>query len=178
MHHMSIAIAFSILLAPMRVRAEELPPNPYEDEPTPVALDEPEPVALETLAEAALVPAPPPTEDTIRQLDDVLEAGEDPIAAIEEPEPEPADVPSRAQTAAAIEAVTADVRECAAGQRSATVQLRFVFLSNGRVTTAYVDPETARLTPRERTCMARIARRAQLPSFARRRFEVTYSVRL
>lgn len=137
---------------------------------------------LEQLAALALAEPPPPPSEAIRALDELFaERGDDdPIGGVEVPPDPPSehlDVPSRAETAAAIARVTPSVRACAADQAGTVVELRFVFASTGRVTTAHVESRSTRLTPQQRSCIARAARRAEVASFARPRFEVTYAIR-
>lgn len=178
---------------PARTEAEAAPRAEAEPAPRvePAVVDEAEDDAPPVLADdrpldelarvATQVAAPPPPHEAMRDLDDVLSGNaSDPIAGVDDA-PTPADrvgVPTRAETAAAIERVTPELRACASDRASGVVELRIVFLSNGRVTTAHVQNRSARLSPRERSCIARAARRAQIASFERARFEVTYPIRL
>ncbi|HEY8430115.1 MAG TPA: hypothetical protein VIL20_17155 [Sandaracinaceae bacterium] len=136
---------------------------------------------VELSAAASRVESPPPS-DAFGALDEVLAADRaDPIAGVEpaarDADAELAGAPSRAETAAAIERIAPIVRACAANQAGRVVELRIVFASSGHVTTATVASDGVRLTPSQRSCVARAVRRARVPAFERARFEVTYPMR-
>ncbi len=204
---LSIALPLSSIatITPMRAYAQasptSVPPNPYAEvataDPTPpheahaarTLHDEndgtpgPDDQILELVSAATRAQPPsPPISHAMSELDEVLSGNaSDPIEGTEHFVQIPAadaGLPSRAETAAAIERVMPWVRACVADRAHGLIELRIVFVSNGRVTTAYVEPRSARLSPRQCSCIARAARRAQVERFERRRFEVTYPIRL
>lgn len=128
------------------------------------------------------VEPPPPPSEAFGALDDVLAGdGADPLAGMEPAAMEPAveveGAPSRAETAEALARVTPDLRACAREQSGRVVELRIVFAPNGRVTTATVTTQSVTLSPAQRSCVARAARRARIAAFERARFEIRYPVR-
>lgn len=82
--------------------------------------------------------------------------------------------PARRDVVAAIQAIQAQLRECAPAHRGHVASIRFTFVSDGRATSALVPQEFA--GPAERSCVARTARGARVPPFSDARLVVTYPV--
>jgi hypothetical protein len=99
-------------------------------------------------------------------------AAASPAPTAEEPDPAASSVPelpARADVARALSSITAAVRDCAPGEPTAAV-LTITFNGTGHVNTATVDTPYAG-TPAG-SCMARAARAASIPPFARATFRV------
>ncbi len=84
-------------------------------------------------------------------------------------------LPTRADVTRAMDAIRADLLQCAPEARGHVAQIRLTFSSTGRATSALVPSDFA-ASPASRSCVARTARRAQVPPFAEPRLVVTYPV--
>lgn len=158
------------------------PESPPVSAPTPGALPEERPLIELASAATLAEPPPAPNSDAMRALDDVLSGGEpgDPLATIapsESPAPS-VETPSPEETSRAIERVLPSVRACVGDDASGVVVLRLEFVSSGRASAVLVQSQSAHLTHRERSCIARAARRAQVSAFQRSHFALSYPVRL
>ncbi|MBX3271172.1 MAG: DUF4339 domain-containing protein [Sandaracinaceae bacterium] len=109
-------------------------------------------------------------------------AGDDPLSRIFDARPAPAprpvrelpSTPSRDDVVAAMRALEAPVRACGDGSVR-SMQVDFRFASSGALTRADVRGDVAEPV---RACVARAARGARVPAFARDSFSVTYPFRL
>lgn len=163
--------------APSAIDPAEPPPvvapSPRVTPSPPIAAPRPRPVRPRP-------PAPATEEPAARPRPPAAPIEDDPLARIFDDE-RPAPVappartlpatPSRADVVGAMRALEAPVRAC--GDGNATVHFRFD--SDGSVASATVD---GTLPPEARTCVARAARGARVPAFARDSFSVTYPFRL
>ena len=171
---------------PARSDATSAAPAPTEEAPEPARDPAPAPESpadMAALAERAAAEPPPPTDDqAIAALDAVLaDDSADPISGVPDRPDASAEAPAgptRDEVMAAMAAVTPALRACAEGQEGRVVNVRAVFRSNGRIATTNVESSSSHVSPSARSCMARAARAARVPSFELERFEVTFPVRL
>lgn len=123
-------------------------------------------------------PASVQHDNALAELDGAL-AGtdDDPIAGLEEESSQEAG-PRRSDVHAAIASVVPGIRACAPGQNGRVVSVTQIFDASGRTRRATIRTSTAHVDPGQRSCMARAARDATVPSFHGDSFEVSFPVHL
>ncbi|MCB9592836.1 MAG: hypothetical protein H6719_08895 [Sandaracinaceae bacterium] len=82
--------------------------------------------------------------------------------------------PSREDVATAIQNIRGQLQQCAPDLNGHVANIRFTFVSSGRATSAVVPNDFG--SPPQRSCVARVARQAQVPAFSQPRLVVTYPV--